>query len=50
MKKQPKKMTWKQMKREGYIELYLMMIPVLVILIIFKYIPMNGILDRKSVV
>ena len=44
MKKQPKKMTWKQMKREGYIELYLMMIPVLVILIIFKYIPMNGIL------
>ena len=44
MKKQPKKMTWKQMKREGYIELYLMMIPVLIILIIFKYIPMNGIL------
>lgn len=42
MKKQ-KKLSWKQMKREGYLELYLMMVPVLIILIIFKYIPMNGI-------
>lgn len=42
MKKQ-KRLSWKQMKREGYLELYLMMVPVLVILIIFKYIPMNGI-------
>lgn len=32
------------MKREGYLELYLMMVPVLIILFIFKYIPMNGIL------
>ena len=39
-----KRISWKQMKREGYLELYLMMLPVLVILFIFKYIPMNGIL------
>lgn len=39
-----KRMSWKQMKREGYLELYLMMVPVLIILFIFKYIPMNGIL------
>ncbi len=39
-----KRMTWGQMKREGYLELYLMMVPVLIILFIFKYIPMNGIL------
>ncbi len=38
-----KGMSWRQMKREGYPELYAMMIPVLVILFVFKYIPMNGI-------
>ena len=31
-------------KREGYLSLYLMMLPVIAILIIFKYIPMNGVL------
>ena len=29
-----KRMSWKQMKREGYLELYLMMVPVLIILFI----------------
>lgn len=44
MKKKSVKMTWQQMRREGYHELYLMMVPVFIVLFIFKYIPMNGIL------
>lgn len=39
-----KKMTYKQMRREGYIQLYFMMLPVFILLVIFKYIPMNGII------
>lgn len=39
-----KKMTYKQMCREGYIQLYFMMLPVFILLVIFKYIPMNGII------
>ena len=42
--KTKKRGAWKKLRQEGYLEVYLMLLPGLLLLLIFRYLPMGGLI------